>query len=255
MQHSALDCELSGRRKATRLLTRHGKCRHSKSGQKRRGKLRITHDISKRSEEAFGRSQIGDWEGDTVAGRQEGTCLITQVDRMSGYLVGGKAARTAVNEATEKAFAGEVVLSVTLDRGKEFSDAKGAAGGAGDSRILLLSPPSLGEGDQRKHQRPSQGLVFEGQKPRRCRRQKGAGGVRFTQLKTAQAPGVEVSLGGLPSPVVALALRIRHKKSLNGICFEDFLYGHTGPHRFKQGGMSGSCEKNEITSCIKGISR
>ena len=112
-----------GRRKATRLLTRHGKCRHSKSGQKRTGKLRITHDISKRSEEAFGRSQIGDWEGDTVAGRQGGTCLIIQVDRLSGYLVGGKAAR--VNEATKKVFAGEVVLTVTLDRGKEFLDAEG----------------------------------------------------------------------------------------------------------------------------------
>ena len=70
MQHSALDCELSGHRKATRLLSHHGKCRHSKSGQKRTGKLRITHDISKRPEEASSRSQIGDWEGDTVAGRR-----------------------------------------------------------------------------------------------------------------------------------------------------------------------------------------
>ena len=47
---------------------------------------------------------------------------------MSGYLVGGKAARKTraeVNEATKKAFAGEVVLTVTLDRGKEFLDAEG----------------------------------------------------------------------------------------------------------------------------------
>ena len=59
---------------------------------------------------------------------QEGACLITQVDRLSGYLVGGKATRKAraeVNEATKKAFAGEVVLTVTLDRGKEFLDAEG----------------------------------------------------------------------------------------------------------------------------------
>ncbi|RRF97860.1 MAG: hypothetical protein DUD39_12705 [Coriobacteriaceae bacterium] len=50
------------------------------------------------------------------------------MDRLSGYLASGKAARktrTAVNEATEKAFAGEVVLTVTLDRGKEFLDAEG----------------------------------------------------------------------------------------------------------------------------------
>ncbi|QUC03932.1 hypothetical protein [Atopobium sp. oral taxon 416] len=49
---------------------------------------------------------------------QEGACLITQVDHLSGYLVGGKATR--VNKATKKAFAGEVVLTVTLDRGKEL---------------------------------------------------------------------------------------------------------------------------------------
>ena len=54
---------------------------------------------------------------------QGGTCLITQVDHLSGYLVGGKAAR--VNEATKKALAGRVVLTVTLDRGKEFLDAEG----------------------------------------------------------------------------------------------------------------------------------
>jgi len=149
-----------------------------------------------------------------VAGRQEGTCLITQVDRLSGYLVGGKAARktrTAVNEATKKAFAGRVVLTVTLDRGKEFLDAEGAAGGTGSPRLLLLSPPSVGEGDQREHQRASQRLVFEGLKPRRCHR-RSAEDIRFTQPKTAQAPEMEVSLGGLPSPVVALALRIRQPK-------------------------------------------
>ncbi|MFC2648179.1 MAG: hypothetical protein ACFNZW_09670 [Coriobacteriaceae bacterium] len=86
-----------------------------------------------------------------MAGRQGGTCLITQVDRLSGYLVGGKAARKAraeVNEATKKALAGRVVLTVTLDRGKEFLDAEGAAAGARSPRLLLPSPPYLGEGDQ-----------------------------------------------------------------------------------------------------------
>ena len=52
MEHSALDCELSGHRKATRLLRHHGKRRHSKGGQGRTGKLRITHDISERPEAA-----------------------------------------------------------------------------------------------------------------------------------------------------------------------------------------------------------
>ncbi|MDY4651544.1 MAG: IS30 family transposase [Atopobiaceae bacterium] len=84
--------------------------------------------MSERPEEASSRNRTGDWEGDTVAGRQGGACLVTQVDRMSGYLVGGKAARKAhaeASEATERALEGEAVHTVTLDRGKEFSDAEG----------------------------------------------------------------------------------------------------------------------------------
>ncbi|MGN8821372.1 IS30 family transposase [Atopobiaceae bacterium HCP3S3_A4] len=121
-------CELPGYRKASRLLRHHGKRRHGKGSQERRGKFPIAHDISERPEAASSRSRIGDWEGDTVAGRLGGACLVTQVDRMSGYLAGGKAARKAhaeVSEATEKALAGRAVHTVTLDRGKEFSDAEG----------------------------------------------------------------------------------------------------------------------------------
>lgn len=128
VESGSLDCGLPGHRKAARLLRHHGKRRHRKGSQERRGKVRITHDISERPEEASSRSRTGDWEGDTVAGRQGGACLVTQVDRMSGYLVGGKAARKAhaeVNEATERALEGEAVHTVTLDRGKEFSDAEG----------------------------------------------------------------------------------------------------------------------------------
>lgn len=124
----SLDCELPGRGKASRLLRHRGKRRHGKGSAERRGKIRISHDISERPEAASSRGRVGDWEGDTVAGRAGGACLVTQVDRMSGYLAGGKAARKAhreVNAATERALAGEPVRTVTLDRGKEFSDAEG----------------------------------------------------------------------------------------------------------------------------------
>ncbi|QUC03497.1 IS30 family transposase [Atopobium sp. oral taxon 416] len=78
---------------------------------------------------------------------QEGACLITQVDHMSGYLVGGKAARKTraeVNEATKKAFAGEVVLTVTLDRGKEFLDAEGLQEALG-APVYFCQPHHLWE--------------------------------------------------------------------------------------------------------------
>lgn len=129
-----LDRELPGHRKASVPLRRHGKRRRGKGFRERRGKVRITHDISERPEEASSRRRIGDWEGDTAAGRRGGARLVTQVDRMSGFLVGGKAARKAhaeVNEATERALAGEPVHTVALDRGKEFSDAEGLQGALG----------------------------------------------------------------------------------------------------------------------------
>lgn len=128
VEEGSLDCELPGRRKASRLLRHHGKRRHKRGSGERRGRIRVTHELSERPKAADGRRRLGDWEGDTVAGRQGGACLVTQVDRRSRYLVGGKAARKAhaeVNDVTERALGGEVVRSVTLDRGKEFADAEG----------------------------------------------------------------------------------------------------------------------------------
>jgi hypothetical protein len=97
----ALARELPGHRKASVPLGRHGKRRRGKGFRGRRGKVRITHDISERPEEASSRRRIGDWEGDTVAGRR-GARLVTQVDRMSGFLVGGKAARRPMPRSTRR---------------------------------------------------------------------------------------------------------------------------------------------------------
>ena len=48
VESGSLDCGLPGHRKAARLLRHHGKRRHRKGSQERRGKVRITHDISER---------------------------------------------------------------------------------------------------------------------------------------------------------------------------------------------------------------
>lgn len=121
-----LDREMPGQRQMKVALRHRGKRRHGRGSEERRGRIRATHEISERPGVVERRERIGDWEGDTVAGRQGGACLVTQVDRRSGYLVGGKAARRAhaeVNAVTERALAGQPVLTVTLDRGCEFSDA------------------------------------------------------------------------------------------------------------------------------------
>lgn len=123
-----LDCELPGWHAMRRRLRHRGKRRHPKGSVDRRGRLRATHEISERPPEASGRSRVGDWEGDTVVGRAGGPRLVTEVDRMSGYLVGGKAASGAsadVGPVVVGALAGEPVRTLTLDRGVEFADASG----------------------------------------------------------------------------------------------------------------------------------
>ena len=61
---------------------------------------------------------------DTVVGKQGKACLVTLVDRKSRYLLGGKAmskTAAAVNKVMCEALSGQPHLSVTPDRGKEFS--------------------------------------------------------------------------------------------------------------------------------------
>ena len=99
-----------GGRKAKRRLRHRGK--------RRRGP-------SERRAAAEGRSEPGHWEGDTVAGKAGGPCLLTLVDRKDGFLVGGKCRRKAakcVRDKMPRALEGQPLGSVTLDRGKEFAD-------------------------------------------------------------------------------------------------------------------------------------
>jgi IS30 family transposase len=113
---------IGGRKAACRL--RHKGKRRRSPGSERRGKIRISHDIGERPAEAGSRSRTGDWESDTVAGVRDGACLVTNVDRKTGYLVGGKAARKAsgeVNSVMVSSLSGMPLHSITPDRGKEFA--------------------------------------------------------------------------------------------------------------------------------------
>lgn len=121
-----LDCELPGHRKFKTRLRHKGKRRKGAGRVETRGKIGITHDVADRPAAADERSRPGDWEGDTVAGRQGGACLVTLDDRRSRFLAGGLAAekRSApVNAVAERALAGKPVETLTLDRGKEFAGA------------------------------------------------------------------------------------------------------------------------------------
>lgn len=115
-----LDRCIGGRRASARLRRR-GRRRRSRDGSERRGRIKISHEVSERPPEANGRSRVGDWECDTVAGRAGGACLVTMVDRATGFLAGGKAAskrKGPVREAMVAAMRGRPCETVTLDRAR-----------------------------------------------------------------------------------------------------------------------------------------
>ena len=76
------------------------------------------------AQEAQARERIGDWEADTVAGVVGGAVLLTLVDRKSRYLHCVRLEKKTadnVNAGIFKVLAGQIVHSITPDRGKEFA--------------------------------------------------------------------------------------------------------------------------------------
>ena len=116
----------SGSSSAVRHLRHHGKSRHNKAYQEKRGKIPIPNKIHDRPREADNRVEIGHWEGDTVLGKSGKACVVTLVDRKSRYLLIGKAAKRTSEAVTDtlsdlmKLWPGRS-LTITPDRGKEFA--------------------------------------------------------------------------------------------------------------------------------------
>jgi IS30 family transposase len=107
----------------------------SKVGRKRRGspatrgKLVGKRHISERPAAVARRRQIGHYEGDTVMGADARHCILTLVERVTGYVVIKKlTARTKEQASAALARAiiglGKRVRSITLDNGTEFHDYK-----------------------------------------------------------------------------------------------------------------------------------
>ena len=114
----------AGVNKAKRKLRHRGKTRRNKRIEERRGKIVISNNLTDRPVIANDRGRIGDWEGDTVAGKTGGACLLTNADRKSRFLVGRKLPKKtseAVRDATIDSLKGYPVHTITPDRGKEFA--------------------------------------------------------------------------------------------------------------------------------------
>lgn len=109
---------------------RKGKKKHSKYGK--HATIHPEHTIHDRPGIVDKRLRLGDWEGDTVCGAKNKSCLVTQVDRRSKLLVAAISPNhtmDAVRKATKHAF--ELlelpmpIYTITLDNGSEFADFKG----------------------------------------------------------------------------------------------------------------------------------
>jgi IS30 family transposase len=94
-----------------------------------RGILRGKRHISKRPKSVERRKVFGHWEGDTMIGKDLHHCLLTMVERKSGYVVIRKL-RTRTEAAVTKAAAKVLrrergrIKTITLDNGSEFHNYK-----------------------------------------------------------------------------------------------------------------------------------
>lgn len=116
-----------GNRGLIRKLRHRGKTRRNKGTIETRGKIRISHSIHQRPEEAQNRLEIGHWEADTVLGKAHRSCLVTMTDRKSRFLLAGK-----VTQKNAQLVKDEIIRlvytiglnkakTITPDRGNEFA--------------------------------------------------------------------------------------------------------------------------------------
>ena len=109
-------------------LRRSGRTRKKRfPSEDRRGKLKDTRSISKRSKKANKRKKVGHWERDLMIGKDHKTAVLVIVDRKSRFnkfrKLNGKYAKKITKE-TIVALKRLPKKTMTNDCGKEFSDHK-----------------------------------------------------------------------------------------------------------------------------------
>lgn len=109
---------------------RRGKKKHAKYGN--HATIHPEHTIHERPSVVEEKLRFGDWEGDTVCGAKNKSCLVTQVDRRSKLLTAAISPDHTMNEvrkATKRAFelleVNLPIHTITLDNGSEFADFNG----------------------------------------------------------------------------------------------------------------------------------
>lgn len=109
-----------------------------------RGRLAGKRHISERPPGAHNRSRIGHFEGDTVLGSSDQHCILTLVDRKTGYLLIGKLTARKAAGTSRRAIllinkAQRPVRTVTVDNGTEFHAYKDVEAATG-ARFFFANP-------------------------------------------------------------------------------------------------------------------
>ncbi len=109
----------------TRIMSKFGRKRYRSHDS--RGVLPGKRPIGERPAEVEGRQRIGHWEGDTVMGSDKRHCVLTLLERKTGYAIIKKLkARTKdeVTRAATRAIASHCrkFKTITFDNGTEFHD-------------------------------------------------------------------------------------------------------------------------------------
>lgn len=93
----------------------------------RRGQLLNCHSIEERSANVNTRKRIGDWEVDTLIGKQQKLAMLILVERKSRFTLLGKLSRRTAQAVHQQACklllpVKDKVHTLTSDHGKEFAD-------------------------------------------------------------------------------------------------------------------------------------
>lgn len=105
------------------LLPQRGKRRHRYGKEPHRGWTKLVRNIAMRPRVVARRSRIGDWEGDTVVGRDRARLLV-YVDRKSRFIVAiliPEGTADTVHTTTVMALKNLPCHTLTYDRGSEFA--------------------------------------------------------------------------------------------------------------------------------------
>ena len=109
----------------TRIMSKFGRKRYGRVDS--RGVLPGKRHITERPREVEGRQHIGHWEGDTVMGSDMRHCVLTLVERKTGYAIMKKLKARTKDEVTRAATRAirrhcRMFKTITFDNGTEFHD-------------------------------------------------------------------------------------------------------------------------------------